>query len=121
MGEVKQVAWDTAGLIEVAHWSLTDENGSAEVLEFGEQGTDGGFVLLANGSIEPLHFVDDLLDNNPVVAHERAGSVTEVGKEVKVGTVGSVEGLSGDNSGFVVSCALVDVRVTSINICFFLT
>ena len=119
--EVQQWAWDSASLVKIAHWSLADEDGSAKILEFGEKSTDGVDVLLTDRSIEPLHFIDDLLNNDPVVAHERAGSITEVGEEIKIGTVSTVEGLSGDKSGLVVGLALVDVRVTRVSIGFFLT
>ena len=33
--EVEQWAWDSTGLVKVAHWSLADENGATEVLELG--------------------------------------------------------------------------------------
>ena len=99
---VEEIAWDATGLVEVTLRSLSDEDGFTEVLELGEDCAGGLDVVGTDVGAQPLHLQHKLLNVGPVVAHQRASAVTEVGVQIDIGSVGSREG-TGGNKGRLVS------------------
>jgi len=115
-GEVQLTAFDATSLGLITLWRLTSENGLAKVVEFGEQITDGLDVGRLDGIAQPLHLCNSVLDNNPVVAHDGASTVTEVGKEIHVGTVGTIERASNNLIGLIRSLVNSDIWVAAVSV-----
>ena len=116
-GEVQEAAIDATSFGTVTLWRLTGKNGLAKALELGEHITDSLDVGSLHCVAQPLHLVNGRLNNNPVVAHNGASSVTEVSEKLGVSTIDAIECAGFDLFGLVGSLVAGDIWITTVSVC----